>query len=225
MDRTSGSAAIRPWRNFRSERYRACQDFATVLVDQDVLLETHAHEPAQSVNAIPVDVVAITLSRQQCFDEVKARLDRPGLARFSWISTRRFGSSGVGCRTSWDAGPVSRMPRPTRWPTPCGKNSLAAPLSISVSGALPSPRGAVGGTAQSSRGRAGDGHWAKVSRTLVRRGRAVVARPETGLGSPRPRTDASTANPLGRPRRAAWPPPTPSRGGVKNDCQAQFPSL
>ena len=120
MDRTSGSAAIRPWRNFRSERYRACQDFATVLVDQDVLLETHAPEPAQSVNAIPVDVVAITLSRQQCFDEVKARLDRPGLARLQLdvdAQVRQLWgglSHLMGCRASVANAQADQVAHPVR---------------------------------------------------------------------------------------------------------------
>jgi hypothetical protein len=49
----------------------------------------------------------------------------------------------MGARASSEARPVSRTPRPTRWPTPCGKNSVAAPLSTSVSG---EPRRALAAT-------------------------------------------------------------------------------
>src|SRR5918997_4905162 len=63
------------------ERDCGCEDVAAVVRDQHVLLEAHAAEAEQLVDAIPVDAVVAAFAGEQRGNDVDPRLDRPRLAR------------------------------------------------------------------------------------------------------------------------------------------------
>ena len=72
---------IRAGRSGRRGGDRGGEDLAAVVGDQHVLLEAHAAEAVQLVDAIPVDAVAAALAGEQRGNDVDSRLDGPRLAR------------------------------------------------------------------------------------------------------------------------------------------------